>query len=60
VTDNRNYILDCRFPPLANPAETAARLKAITGVVEHGLFIEIAKHIVIADKDKGVYELEKK
>jgi ribose 5-phosphate isomerase A len=59
MTDNRNYILDCRFSPLANPAETAALLKGIVGVVEHGLFIEIAKHIVIADKDKGVYELEK-
>ena len=39
VSDNGNYIVDCHFAALADPDALAARLSAIAGVVEHGLFI---------------------
>lgn len=48
ITDNRNYILDCHFPPLPNPADLAARLKALPGVVETGIFLNLAHRVVVA------------
>lgn len=38
VTDNGNWIADCRFD-LDDPAKTAAWLDAIPGVLGHGLFL---------------------
>lgn len=51
VTDNGNYIADCDFGGIANPAELAAQLKSITGVVESGIFAGIAKRIVTGRSD---------
>jgi len=50
VTDNGNYILDCTFPRgIDNPAELAATLHQRTGVVEHGLFLNMADEVIVAD-----------
>ncbi|HET8630701.1 MAG TPA: ribose-5-phosphate isomerase RpiA [Thermomicrobiales bacterium] len=57
VTDGGNFILDCAFGPLDDPAALAAQLKALPGVVEHGLFIGLAHTIVVADVD-GVKKYE--
>ncbi|MDO5295416.1 MAG: ribose-5-phosphate isomerase RpiA [bacterium] len=51
VTDNGNYIADCDFGGIANPAELAVQLKSITGVVESGIFAGIAKRIVTGRSD---------
>ncbi len=51
VTDEKNYLLDCKFPPIADAAELASRIKAITGVVEHGLFIGMASEAILAGAD---------
>jgi ribose 5-phosphate isomerase A len=48
VTDNGNYILDCCCGSIDNPAELHNNLKVLTGVVETGLFIGMAKTAVIA------------
>ena len=53
VSDNGNYIVDCHFAALADPDALAARLSAIAGVVEHGLFIGIATAVISAGP-KGV------
>ncbi len=45
VTDNGNYILDCRFGKIANPGELESRISAIPGVVEVGLFCNYANKI---------------
>ena len=42
VTDEGNHILDCRFGPIADPAALATAIRAIPGVVEHGLFLGMA------------------
>jgi ribose 5-phosphate isomerase A len=52
-TDSGNIIYDCHFGAIKNAAKLAIALDAITGVVEHGLFIGIASALVIAGP-KGV------
>lgn len=51
VTDEKNYILDCQFGPMQNPAQIAEQLKATVGVVEHGLFIGMAEQAIVATAD---------
>jgi ribose 5-phosphate isomerase A len=48
VTDGGHFILDAALGRIADPASLAARLAAIPGVVEHGLFIGLAHAAVIA------------
>ena len=48
VTDGGHLILDCRFGAIPQPEDLAARLNAIPGVVEHGLFIGIATAVIRA------------
>ncbi len=55
VTDSGNVILDCDFGPLADPAATATAIKALVGVVEHGLFIDLVDLVLVAQPD-GVQE----
>ncbi len=47
-TDQGNFILDCAFGPIAHPAELAAKLEARAGLVEHGLFIDLATELIVA------------
>jgi ribose 5-phosphate isomerase A len=42
VTDNGNLIADCALGPVADLAALATALKALPGVVEHGLFLDEA------------------
>jgi ribose 5-phosphate isomerase A len=48
VTDEGNWILDCGFGPIADPARLAARLDRRAGIVDHGLFLELATDLLIA------------
>jgi ribose 5-phosphate isomerase A len=47
VTDAGHHILDLQID-LADPEATASALRAIPGVVEHGLFIGLAKVVLVA------------
>jgi ribose 5-phosphate isomerase A len=47
VTDEGHHILDCTFGEILDPASLANELKAIPGVVEHGLFIGMAEMALI-------------
>ena len=51
VTDEGNHILDCRFGPIADPAALATAIRAIPGVVEHGLFLGMAAAAYVAGPD---------
>jgi len=53
LTDQRNYILDCDFGSIDQPAMLAAQLDARPGVVAHGLFVNLATDLVVATK-RGV------
>jgi ribose 5-phosphate isomerase A len=48
VTDEGHHILDCRFGQIADPETLARRLSDMPGVVEHGLFINMASVALIA------------
>jgi ribose 5-phosphate isomerase A len=48
LTDQGNLIFDCQFGPISNPIALAAKLKARTGIVEHGLFVGIAADVIVA------------
>lgn len=55
VTDGGSYLLDCAFSPLDRPESLAAYIKAITGVVEHGLFIGMTDRVYVGGP-QGVQE----
>lgn len=60
VTDNGNHIFDCRFPEgIADPRALEAAAKLLPGVVECGLFIDLAHVMVIGDEDGSVEVREK-
>lgn len=52
LTDNGNYILDCGFPPIANPAALEKSIKLLPGVVESGLFVNLADTLIIGFDDR--------
>jgi len=58
VTDNGNFIFDCRFTAIADPAELQRKLRDRAGVVESGLFIGLATTAFVADEN-GVKTLKK-
>ena len=57
-TDGGNLILDCAFPAIPDAAALHATLKAITGVVETGLFIDQATTVLAATSD-GLRTMER-
>lgn len=48
ITDEGNLILDCSGRMIHDPYEMAAELDAMVGVVEHGLFLDMADAALIA------------
>lgn len=51
LSDNGHYILDCHFAVIPDPEELSLRLWSVAGVVEHGLFIGIARGIICAGSE---------
>ncbi|NKE34675.1 ribose-5-phosphate isomerase RpiA [Natronococcus sp. JC468] len=51
VTDNGNLVLDCDFGPIEDPTTLATRLSALPGVVEHGLFVDVADTTYVGTAD---------
>jgi ribose 5-phosphate isomerase A len=47
LTDQGNLVIDVTLPPSFDPAEAAAQLDAIPGVVDHGLFLTEADEVVV-------------
>ncbi len=58
VTDEGNWIFDCHFGSIPDPERTAAALRAIVGLVEHGLFLNTATRVIVAD-EQGVSVMER-
>jgi ribose 5-phosphate isomerase A len=54
VTDNGNYVLDCKYPGIPDPAGLQRVLDGVPGVVDHGLFVGMAGRVVVADAGGGV------
>lgn len=46
-TDGHNYVYDAKCGAIVEPARLADALKHVTGVVEHGLFLDLADEAII-------------
>jgi len=58
VTLEQNRILDCDFGLIEEPAALARALSEISGIVEHGLFIDLAD-VVLVGRDDAVEKIER-
>jgi ribose 5-phosphate isomerase A len=48
VTDGGHWLLDAQLQRIGDPRDLADRLAAVPGVVEHGLFIALARTAIVA------------
>jgi ribose 5-phosphate isomerase A len=54
VTDEGHHILDCHFVEIRDPRALADQLSVMPGVVEHGLFVNMATIVLIGKGDDVV------
>jgi ribose 5-phosphate isomerase A len=59
VTDEGHHILDCHFGEIDDPEKIGSELSFMPGIVEHGLFLNMASVVVVGKAD-GVVELTRK
>lgn len=59
ITDEGNYIMDTDFGLIADPVTLADAIKSISGVVDHGLFINLASKVIMG-KNGGTVVFEGK
>jgi ribose 5-phosphate isomerase A len=57
LTDGGHVILDCALGPIGDPASLGAATKGTAGVVEHGLFLGIARRAIVAEPDGSIRRL---
>jgi ribose 5-phosphate isomerase A len=50
-TDSGNFLLDCAFGRIGEPEALDAMLRLVPGVVENGLFLDIADAAIVAGPD---------
>jgi ribose 5-phosphate isomerase A len=50
ITDNGNVIIDAKFGPIQEPAQLESILNRIPGVVETGLFVEMADTVYLGTR----------
>jgi ribose 5-phosphate isomerase A len=55
VTDNNNFIIDCRYQQVTEELET--KINMIPGVIEHGFFRNMVNEVVIGTK-KGIKKIK--
>lgn len=51
ITDNGNFLLDVDAGTIEKPTEFSARLDAIPGVVDHGLFVDMIDTVYLGRED---------
>lgn len=56
-SDGGNLIYDVRIAPIGAPEALAAAIKGITGVVEHGIFLDMAKDVIVGNSDGSTRRL---
>jgi ribose 5-phosphate isomerase A len=58
VSDNGNHILDARFETIDDPGELHRQIKALPGVADSGLFVDMAQLVLVQSKE-GFRRLER-
>lgn len=56
ITDEGNFVLDAPFGLIHDPRQLDTSLRAIPGVMDHGLFIGLADQVIVGSAD-GLREL---
>ena len=51
VTDGGHYIIDLHLNAIENPKELATWLDGLTGVVEHGLFLDMVNTVIVGHEN---------
>ena len=51
ITDNGNLIYECRFEKIEDPEFLEAEIHLVPGVLESGLFIELATMVIVGDEN---------
>ncbi len=51
ITDMQHFIIDLHIAKIENPQKLADELDLMVGVVEHGLFNDIVKKVIVAGSD---------
>jgi len=59
ISDEGHHIMDCNFGQIPDPPALARKLSDMPGVVEHGLFIDLATMVLLAKGD-DITELRRK
>ena len=59
VTDNGNYIVDVKFASIPRPAELEGAINQVPGVVENGLFVDVADEVFVGH-ESGCVRLKSK
>ncbi len=57
VTDNGNYIYDCKFESIKNPFFLESRINVIPGTVDNGLFLNTATTVLVSHKDGTITKM---
>jgi ribose 5-phosphate isomerase A len=60
LTDNHNYILDCKVEPIADPHTLQANILQIPGVLGTGLFLDMADLVLVGDEQFNLVEERKR
>src|SRR6056297_1306668 len=58
VSDNDNYIIDCNFEEINDPKTLNQELNILPGVVESGLFVDMADIVIVGSNDGEIKILE--
>jgi ribose 5-phosphate isomerase A len=58
MTDEGHFILDCAVPESADVSQLAESLDHVPGVVEHGLFLDMAERALLGQPDGTVEVLQ--
>ena len=58
VTDNGNFVVDCAFGAIGDPAGLESKVNLVPGVVDNGLFVGLASKVVVGTQD-GVKIMER-
>src|SRR5690606_23604846 len=57
-TDNGNYIVDCLFNQIENTEDLHNKINWIPGIVDNGLFINMASKVVVGYRNGDIKEFE--
>ena len=58
VSDNGNHVVDWHFGPILNPPLVERQLKSVSGVVDSGIFSDLADRVIVAG-GKGLEILDR-